>query len=854
MRSSEPPDLPPIAGNGVEYVLVAGASVTVALVTLWFSLDVNRVFDMPKAVALKGGGCLILLLWLVYGLYGRGFADRSLRLFGAPVLAFAVAVGLSTLFSLDRWTSLVGVYERQFGWQGILSCVGLFVATASGFRSKRGAVVGLSVVALLGGIVSSYALLQSQGMDPYGFFKAPHNKVYSTLGNATFAGNSLALIFPISLIFAIVASLTTRAQSRAAGTDHLGGWLIGFAGLLALQLLPGVLMTASTGALRQSMFKTGLGASAALVLFAGATGTWGLSWARLETEGGRRFADAVAAGALSASAALMVVGLYCTRTRGAWVGTSVAVTGMLALLPFMFHDDPVMFRKMRNLGWGTLVGAVVAAGLFVLVLAPNHVVSRTVKSIPYAFMPNKTVYGQGQGTRPYLWKESPRVLTNPAPTLARLQRDRDDYFAHVPKADRSPDAVETDWLGAGPRSVLVWLFGCGFETYRFAFMSQKSKKLEALDPMTNHDNPHNNYLYILSTCGLLGLGAYLWLLGTLLLLAVKRFRDASRPVTDRAIAFGVLTSFFSYSVYSIAGFDSVACSVFLFYLLGTSSVFFEPSADGGRRSIVVNARRQWARWRGQDPTSIATAPAFATVVVVVLVALPAVHTVFTVTQLYRAERAYVGGGVRTFNDKIANLEAAIKINPRESFYRTNLGGAYSDAASQFRTAALQSRRKGDEAAAQSYSTKANAYKKKAEEALYAALNHAWAPENVFISLFQLYYAHNDLDEAVTALRRGLEHSPHLAPVRANLSVLELTHNKDYQQAVADCTWTLEVVPTNLHALRTCGRAHHQLGHLAQARKYLERAKKLSPKDRMIRTYLADLAKSEAANTSSAAGG
>jgi len=850
-----PPPLEPIAETAVEWALIIAASTTVAMVTLWFSLDVNRVFDMPKALALKVGGCGVLLLWLLYGLFGRGFAHRSLRLFAAPVFAFAAAVGLSTLFSLDPWTSLVGVYERQFGWQGILSCVGLFVAAASGFRSKRGAVVGLVVLALLGGVVSSYSVLQGAGVDPYGFFKAAHNKVYSTLGNATFAGNSLALILPISLILGIVGSLKTLGVGDVEKKSApFIPWALGFAALIALQLVPGFWFAEAAEEARTRSFKIGVGISVISVIFAGAVGSWGLSWARLESEGGRRAADAFAAGGILASALLIVAGLYCTRTRGAWVGTAVAVTGMFALLPFMFRDQPERFQRARLAGWGTLVASTVAAGLFILVIAPDHLVSKTVKSIPYAFMPDKRVYGQGQGTRPLLWKESPLVLTNHTATLERHQRDRDDYFAKVPESQRAPDAAKKDWLPAGPRSALVWLFGCGFETYRYAFMSHKSKKLEALDPMTNHDNPHNNYLYVFATCGLLGLLAYLWLLWRLLKHAVIGFRDTERRVTDRAIAFGVLTSFFSYSVYSIAGFDSVACSVFLFYLLGTASVYFEPSVDDARRPLLVNARRQLAEWRGREAAGIQQAPVWATVVALVLIAAPAAHTIFSVNQLYRAERAYVGNGIRTFQDKIDNLQRAIAINPRESFYRVSLGGAFSEAASQYRNAALQARRQGQDDRIKGYSDKANEFKGKSERALYAALNHAWAPENVFISLFQLYYAHNDLGSGITALRRGLEHSPHLAPVRANLAVLELTHEKDFEQALADCLWTLEIAPTNLHALRTCGRANYELGHYDKAKKYLLRAKRRSPKDRTVLGYLADLNRRLAAKSATTAGG
>ena len=68
--------------------------------------------------------------------------------------------------------------------------------------------------------------------------------------------------------------------------------------------------------------------------------------------------------------------------------------------------------------------------------------------------------------------------------------------------------------------------------------------------------------------------------------------------TDRAIAFGVVTSFFSYAVYSIAGFDSVACSVFLFFLLGCAAAFFQPNNDETAESLIT-------RFAGSGPNSAA---------------------------------------------------------------------------------------------------------------------------------------------------------------------------------------------------------------------------------------------------------
>lgn len=858
----EPANAPPAVGDVdnirmfIETPLAIGAVITISLVVLWFALDVNRVFDVPKALALKVGGSGVFLVWLVYGLFGKGFAWRSIRLFVAPVAALIVAVGISTVLSIDPWMSLVGVYERQFGFQGLLSCAGLFVVTATCLRSRRAAIATLVALMMLGAIVSAHAWLQSLGLDPWGFFKKPHNKVYATLGNATFAGNSLALIFPISMIIAIIGTVRAGipAEDDAPIGARVGAWVGGIIAVLALMMAPGYYAGASEVALTtaQFRFKMGCGFAVVGVVFLGLVGSGGHHWFKLDSPKGRRLADSGAAGGLVAFVGLMVIGLLKTRTRGAWVGTGVAVLSMLLLLPVLFRQDAARFKRAAMISWGSLAASAVGLALFVLVLVPDHLISHTIKSIPYAFMPQKTKYGVGQGTRPFLWKESPRVLFDHGATLDRVRTDREDYAKNVPAADRAPDFRENDWLPAGLRKVLVYPFGIGIETYRYAFMSHKSKKLEALDPMTNHDNPHNNYLYVLASGGFVGLLAYLWLLWRLLSISWRRFWSADREWTERAVAYGVVLSFFSYAVYSIAGFDSVACSVFLYMVLGAAATYFEPSEDEPRRPIITSARQQWRQWRGQSTEGIAgdVAPPIA-VAVLLVIGLPLAHTMYTGKRVHAAERAFVGDPARTIEDKLNKLQAAIDINPEESFYRQSLGGAHTDAANRYRQAAVKAQREGNQERAKQLASQAQSHALKSERALYAALNHAWAPENIFISMFQVNYAWQKTEQAEQALERGLQHSPHLAPVRANLAVLKLTR-KGYEEALADSLWVLDIAPTNLHALRTAGRAYHQLGQLDKAKAMLDAAAAARPDDPMVKAYTKDLAATLAAKNSTTA--
>lgn len=879
----EPKPLAPLFDSWVEGGLFAAIVLAVAGVALYFDLSVNRVFDVPKALALKTLAGGTTLVWLLVALFGPGVRWRSARVFAAPVAGLLAAVGVSTLFSIDPATSLFGVYERQFGLQGFAACVGIYFVTSTTVAGRRGAALGLVLVALLGGMLGAYAFLQSQGHDPWPFFRAQHNKVYSFLGNATFAGNALAFIFPVSTAVAGIA--VTRARREAASTGALaGGLLLGFFAVAFFLVVPGYV--AASGLSRNA---SGSGAQLALrfgfilangtLLGALALGSYGPGGLRLGSPPQRRFADAVAAGALAACALLILVGIFFARTRGSWVGTGVAIVGALALLPHLFASDPALRKRMRIAGWGGL--AVLAVAFSLWVVMSDSLAARTFRSIPAAFDPNRTDFGKGQGTRPYLWGESFRVLTEHDDTLERMYEDEEDLAkVEGPLADElpfEPGAPRTEGGRAFHRAwqnVKVWLFGIGIETYRYAFMSHKSKRLEELDPMTNHDNPHNNYLYVLASFGVVGLLAYLWLLLSLLRQSFSRFLDTSRAESERALAFGVVTSFFSYAVYSIAGFDSVACSVFFYFVLGLCAVLFEPPQGERRASLSAWIVGQWRatrqhgllgveRARVEPATRAGALPALTAALVLVVGGL-FLHTAWSGYRIYHAERAYTGRdspGRNTLDKRIADIERAIRLHPYESYYKQMLGTTYAQGASQYlqearryRQAALQVRdqdpAKTETLLRQSAAFEASAkrYTEKAKIALLAALEHAWAPENIFISLFQALYAAGDDRQAEWALERALRHSPHLGAVRANLAALKLQRGA-YEEALGDCRWVLEVDKRSAMAFRTCAKALLELGRLDEAEALLEQAGRAVPKDGGLKALARELKTRRQAETS-----
>ena len=862
----------PLFRGPVELALFGVVTLTVCLVALWFSLSVNRVFDVPKALALKAGGGGAFLVWLLYALFGKGIAWRSIRLFIVPVTALTSVVIISTFLSLDIPTSIYGVYERQFGLQGFLGCVGLFVVCATCLKDRRGAVVALSILAILGGLIGTYSYLQSTGQDPYPFFyEKPHNKVYSFLGNATFAGNSLALILPISTILSLVAIGVTHRRSKRPPEETILWCLLGAGLVLFLQIGPGV-WAASEGMpqeKRESLYQLGVAISLGFLVSMAAIGSWGPNFVRAQTHFVRSIADRMMAGGLLGAVIGILMGLLFTRTRGAWVGSAIAFAGGLVLLPLLLRGQP-SFKPVLRVCLGILaLGSLLMTIFFIHPKSVCHdpkgkcmLIAQTIRSIPAAFDPKRQDFGPGQGTRMYLWSEMPRVLVHHDQTLDRMYDDQADYAAHVEHglikglelAHLEAPSEQTRAFDKAWRRISVWLFGIGIETYRYAFMSHKSKRLEALDPMTNHDNPHNNYLYVLASFGLFGLAAYLWLLWRLLSVAFFRFvgwveKSADgTPYTlvDRAIAFGVVTSFFSYAVYSIAGFDSVACSVFFYFLLGAAAVYLEPNENEPLRPLGAQVLHH--AQGGKDPSIFAhpVVPTLLSSALALILGGLLLNSVWGGITVFRAEHAFVAIDEPRPRDpatflarKVEDTLRAIKIHPYESYYRQSLGGTYLQGGRYYQRGAQQMLKEGKVPQSEAGAQRARQYFDKARTALYSALHHGWAPENVFISLFQVDLASRASRQAERDLERALVHSPHLGAVRANLALLEL-ERKAYVEALHDCQWVLEVDPKSVMALKTCGRALFELSRFNEAETYLVRAQKIKPNDPTIKTALEEL--------------
>jgi len=161
--------------------------------------------DLVKMGAFVILGSLFVIFSLVISLEenlksGNKFTLYTNRLIDIPVLFFAAAAILSTIFSISPRISFFGQYQRQIGLNTFLYLAVIYFLLSGILQDKRRFVTLFLTAELTAIAVSVYSILQISGLDPFGMQSPALDRPVSTLGNAVFLGGFLVLIFPFSAL------------------------------------------------------------------------------------------------------------------------------------------------------------------------------------------------------------------------------------------------------------------------------------------------------------------------------------------------------------------------------------------------------------------------------------------------------------------------------------------------------------------------------------------------------------------------------------------------------------------------------------------------------------------------------
>ncbi len=240
-----------ISNKAIEYSFYFLAIFT----PLVFSPANYELFEFPKMILVYSGAALVLSLWAIKILITGKLNFAPTPLFW-PILLFLISQILSTIFSIDKITSIAGYYSRFNG--GLLSTIAyivLFFTAVSNLTKNQG--LTLIFLFVISGLISSIWGIPSHfGLDPTckiltGFWTSkcwaisfdPTLRIFSTFGQPNWMAGFLAMailimfgfsqasknfrfaifgIFVNSVLFAAFLLTNSRSASLALLVSLLG--------------------------------------------------------------------------------------------------------------------------------------------------------------------------------------------------------------------------------------------------------------------------------------------------------------------------------------------------------------------------------------------------------------------------------------------------------------------------------------------------------------------------------------------------------------------------------------------------------------------------------------------------------
>ena len=180
---------------------------------IWLPVN-SELFEFNKMILVYLAASVILTAWLFKSAAGKTFVIKRTPL-DIPIALFLLANILSSLFSMDRHTSIFGYYSRFNG--GLLSTFAyiiLYYALVTFFDKEK--LFRLLRILLLSSIfVTAYAILQHptplfrnpdgsfRGIDAGYWQQDAEARVFSTFGHANWLAAFLAMLTPIAFLFLV---------------------------------------------------------------------------------------------------------------------------------------------------------------------------------------------------------------------------------------------------------------------------------------------------------------------------------------------------------------------------------------------------------------------------------------------------------------------------------------------------------------------------------------------------------------------------------------------------------------------------------------------------------------------------
>ena len=173
---------------------------------LTFVFVTRELFEFPKMILVYFLSAMLSGLFLAQ----KGFRKMALPAGSKAFFLLATAITVSTLFSVNRYTSIFGYYSRFNGGLLSLLAFALILLSAAAFLKRRVAAACVNAILISGALVSFYAVLQNFGIDKSFWVQDSQARAFSTLGQPNWLSAYILVILPIPLFKFLNAEETSK--------------------------------------------------------------------------------------------------------------------------------------------------------------------------------------------------------------------------------------------------------------------------------------------------------------------------------------------------------------------------------------------------------------------------------------------------------------------------------------------------------------------------------------------------------------------------------------------------------------------------------------------------------------------
>ncbi|MCF6149640.1 MAG: hypothetical protein E3K37_13385 [Candidatus Kuenenia sp.] len=456
---------------------------------LTFDRHLVKPFSLCKLVLFYGAVLFIIAIWLMKLVHVRlktekqpytsslirkkteGYFFIRHAPMTYPVLAYMAAVLLSTIFSLNKTISIFGNYVHYEGLFTTIGYIIFFFATLTYCNKQHIFYIAISI-SIVCFLSSLYGIIQFFNYDPFLWVNVDERlKITSTFGNPVFFSGYIVTVFPLVLV-TFLSQLRSRFLSD--NVSHPTDVSIKHQ---TTATVDGAKSTKSshpkkrensslsvkdnkyeTVSLKKTFMKNGLLAFLCITLI------------------------------------FMLFNLYITKTRGAWLGFIFSIICVMVLLYMEF----IVKHRVKVII--SVICFMVVFGIFAGYKYKHHI-NQLLSLIKQTGNSGDTSKSANKGN-----PIAHSYFINTRGGLSILYR----VIQYKSAIDMIRDYPLT---GIGPD-----LFSSLFPQYSFRYYKQSASAPE----FENVLGVHNDILDKATTCGIIGLGTYLWIFGAYILY-VKRY-------------------------------------------------------------------------------------------------------------------------------------------------------------------------------------------------------------------------------------------------------------------------------------------------------------------------------------------